>query len=124
MPLDLHANDWVLHYRHGQQTGVARANGVSIFSVVPDAQRPIVGHPEGRCSSRTSPEATEAETVYVEMFLSSLPPDARDLHVLVAQPVGAYFRSRGWSPTVTGAAVAVTAPASAAVGGRDCRPSR
>ena len=116
-PIELRANDLVLHYRRGEAGrayDVTPALGVSMFSTRADALRPMVLEPQGRCFARSAPQATSASVVYVDVFFPSLEPDTRELYLLVAQPAGVFFRSRGWG----------TARELAAASKRDCATAR
>mgnify|MGYP001047854635 CR=1 FL=1 len=92
----LNAQDLVLHYRYGEKSDIAPCNGVSAFSVQRDLDRPMRLFRRGRGGSSTGASTIRATEVYVDLFFQYMEPDTSDLHLLVAQPIGASFKSKGW----------------------------
>ena len=89
------AQDFSLHYRYGSKSDVARCNGISTFSKSQDVDRPMklivnVG------SMTTGSSTTKATTFYTDLFFQNMEPDTRDLHLFLAQPIGASFTTKGW----------------------------
>jgi hypothetical protein len=95
-PLSLREADLVLHYRRGSSSDVARCFGLSGFSTSRDVDRPMSLHQNGTGMSETGPATTKAETIYVDVFFQYMESDTSELHLLVAQPVGASFTTKGW----------------------------
>jgi hypothetical protein len=97
-PLTLYGQDLSLHYRHGEKTDVLPCQGVSGFSSSLEVDRPMQLSQSGYVSSTTGVQTRKADAVYVDVFFQYLEPDTTDVHLLVAQPVGASFETDGWQP--------------------------
>jgi len=94
--LTLYCQDLVLHYRYGDKSDVARCYGISAFSVGNDVDRPMFLSPQGLASSSTGAATTKASVVYVDLFFQNMEPDTSELHLFVAQPIGASYKTDGW----------------------------
>ncbi|MEE8580945.1 MAG: hypothetical protein V3T33_05075 [Myxococcota bacterium] len=92
----LSAPDLALHYYHGDSTDVLPCNGISGFSTERDTDRPMVLLERGYGRSVTGVATAKAEKVYVDVFFDYLEPDTTDLYLLLAQPVGGGYGTRGW----------------------------
>jgi hypothetical protein len=58
------------------------------------ADRPMrIGYLE---SSSTQAATAAEEVVYVDLLFEGMEPETRNLHLLVAQPIGVRFTSRGY----------------------------
>ncbi|MDH7598198.1 MAG: hypothetical protein QHH07_01005 [Sedimentisphaerales bacterium] len=94
--LTIWAPDLALHYRHGQNADVAVCYGLSGFSTQPDVDRQITFYRLGYGKVTTGMATTRAQTVYVDAFFQYMEPDVSELHLLIAQPVGASAATDGW----------------------------
>jgi hypothetical protein len=94
--LTFYAQDFVLHYRFGKQTDVARCQGLSTFSTQQDADRTMMLYRTGIGSLSTGLATTKADVVYVDLFFQYMEPGTSDIHLFIAQPVGASFKTDGW----------------------------
>lgn len=94
--LTLWAPDLALHYRHGQDADVAVCYGLSGFSVQQDVDRQMTFFRLGYGKSATGLATTKAQTVYVDAFFQYIESDVSELHLLVAQPIGASAVTKGW----------------------------
>jgi len=95
----LHPADLALHYRRaGGDYDVAPCHGISNFSAVAEVDRTMSFFSAGWGRVSTGVSTLGADTVYADLFFQNMEPDTRELHVLVAQPVGARFTTPGWSP--------------------------
>ncbi len=88
--------DIVLHYRYGQKTDVTRCYGLSTYSTQPDSDRAMALYASGIGSSTTGLATTKASTVFIDVFFQGMEPETSDLYILIAQPVGTYFKTGGW----------------------------
>lgn len=97
--LTLHPADFSLHYRRaGGEYDVAPCHGISSFSTAAEVDRAMSFFSGGWGSVSTGASTLGADTVYADLFFQNMESDTRELHVLVAQPVGARFATPGWSP--------------------------
>jgi len=96
--LTLVAADYALHYRYGDSSDVAPCHGLSTFSTRKDEDRPMNLFKSGYGRTTTGLSTTKAETVFVDVFFMNMEPETSEIHLLVAQPVGATFRTTGWKP--------------------------
>lgn len=94
--LTLLAQDFCLHYRYGNQVDVAPCIGLSTFATTQDAERPMKFFARGRGTATTGASTAKSETVYVDVFFQNMEKDTSDIHLLVAQPIGASFKTQGW----------------------------
>lgn len=94
--LRLNAQDLSLHYRYGQESDIAPCNGLSTYSTQKDMDRTMSLFKISRGTSATGTSTTQASVVYVDLFFNYIESDTSDLHLLVAQPAGAYYKSSGW----------------------------
>jgi hypothetical protein len=90
------AADFSLHYYHGEVPDVVPCNGISAFSTVVDADRPIRLSQNATSKTSTGPATTGAGTIYLDLFFPLLEPDATSFHVAMAQPIAAPFVTEGW----------------------------
>ena len=96
LPLTLEAPDWVLHYYYENGTDVAPCQGVSYFSTMAGADRPMrVGNRE---KSSTQAATTASDEVYVDLLFGGMEASTGQMHLLLAQPIGASFNSNGYRP--------------------------
>jgi hypothetical protein len=95
-PLTLFAPDLALHYRRGEGSEVSRCFGLSVFSTEQDVERPIRLFQRGYGLTATGQATVKADVLYVDAFFDSIEPDIREVHLLVAQPVGAALATNGW----------------------------
>ncbi len=94
--LALVAQDLPLHYRYGTKSDVAQCQGLSTFSKQEDVDRAMSLYTQGLGRSSTGLSTTKAGIVYVDMFFQFMEPETSELHLFVAQPVGAAFETTGW----------------------------
>ena len=94
--LTLVAQDLALHYRYGTNSDVASCYGLSTFSKEEDTDRAMNLYRAGWGRTTTGLSTTKLGVVYVDMFFQNMEPETSDLFLLVAQPVGAYFKTSGW----------------------------
>jgi len=95
--LTLYAQDFSLHYYYaGTKFDVAPCQGISAFSTTKDADRALRLSAQCRLSSNTGAATMRADTVYVDLFFDFFEPDTSELHLLIGQPVGMGFKTRGW----------------------------
>jgi hypothetical protein len=94
--LTLACQDIALHYRHGQQSDIAKCFGLSTYSLRQDEDRAMALYSQGWGRSSTGTATTRADTVYIDIFFQNMEPDTRDLYLFVAQPTGAHFTAAGW----------------------------
>lgn len=101
--LTLCAQDLPLHYHYGRKSDVAKCQGLSTYSSVRDVDRAMNLYEGGLGRSSTGLSTTKKATVYVDMFYQFMEPDTTDMHLLVAQPVGATYQCSGddWDKVVT-----------------------
>ncbi len=93
--LTLCAQDFPLHYHYGKKSDVAKCQGLSTFSSVRDVDRTMNLYSGGLGRSSTGLSTTKKSTVYVDIFYQFMEPDTTDMHLLVAQPVGATYQCSG-----------------------------
>ncbi|MFH1745652.1 MAG: hypothetical protein ABIG44_01275 [Planctomycetota bacterium] len=96
-PLTLLAPDLSLHYYFGEKSDTVPCRGISGFSKDKDTDRPMQFFAGSYGRSTTGLATTKATVVYVDVFFDHLESDTSDVHLLVAQPVGASYSSSGWS---------------------------
>ncbi len=66
-----------------------------MFSKSQDVDRPMkLIRNAGSMTTGTS--TIKGSTFYMDLFFQNMEPDTRDLHLFVAQPVGASFSAKGW----------------------------
>ncbi len=94
--LALHAADLNLHYRHGSDYDVSPCHGVSGFSTQMDQDRDMLFIQRGFGKQTTKLASTGASKIYVDLFFENMEPDSSDMYLLVAQPIGASYQSKGW----------------------------
>lgn len=94
--LHLLAPDFTLHYRYGDSSDVSPCRGMSMFSTSPDVDRPVKFFTNGYGTMTTGAATQKAATLYIDLFFENLEADTRDIHLLVAQPTGLSFNTRGW----------------------------
>jgi len=94
--LRLNAQDLCLHYRYGDKSDIAPCSGLSSFSTQKEMDRTMSLFKSNRGSSSTGTSTMKTDVLYVDIFFNYMEPDSSDLHLLVAQPVGAYYKSKGW----------------------------
>jgi len=94
--LTLFAQDFVLHYRFGDKTDVARCQGLSGFSGQMDVDRPMSLFANGIGRTTTGLSTTKLDTMYLDLFFQFMEPNTSDIHLFVAQPTGAWFQTNGW----------------------------
>lgn len=94
--LTLVAQDISLHYNYGTSSDVAGCFGLSAYSAEKDADRAMSLYPGGYGRSATGLSTTKASVVYVDMFFQNMEPSTSQLHLFIAQPVGASFETTGW----------------------------
>jgi len=94
--LTLNAPDLVLHYTYGAKADVARCYGLSGFSTMLEVDRPMNLFIHGSGGVSTGVSTIRASVVYVDAFFQHMEPDTAELHLLVAQPAGAFFKTDGW----------------------------
>jgi hypothetical protein len=94
--LTFHAADIALHYYYSSDDyDVAPCQGISLFSTTRAADRQM-RLSRGWLEISTSDRTTEARTVYCDLFFQNMESGTSDCWLTIAQPVGAYYRSRGW----------------------------
>lgn len=89
----LHPADFALHYYHGNIPDVAPCHGMSFFSQKREDERQLMFFQSG-FGKMTS--QSESRTVYLDLFFNGMEPDTGEMHLFVAQPVGARYVSSGW----------------------------
>jgi len=94
--LHLLAPDFTVHYRYGESSDVSPCRGMSTFSTSPDVDRPVRFFSNGYGAMTTGAATQKAATVYLDLFFENMEPDTRDIHLLVARPIGVSIDSRGW----------------------------
>jgi hypothetical protein len=94
--LTIHAQDFVLHYKYGSSADVAKCYGLSTFSVQQSADRSMALYKQGIGARSTGPATAKADTLYADLFFQYMEPNTSELHLLVAQPIGANFLTKGW----------------------------
>jgi hypothetical protein len=94
--LTLTCQDIALHYRYGQQSDVARCNGLSSYSTQQNEDRAMALYTLGWGKSTTGLATTKSGTVYINVFFQNMEPNTGDLYLFMAQPTGAHYTSQGW----------------------------
>ena len=92
------SQDFTLHYRYGNQSDIVRCVGMSTFSAQQDVDRPMTFFASGQGRAATGLSTTKLSTLYLDLFFQGLEPETSDVHLLVAQPIGASFKTTGWKP--------------------------
>jgi hypothetical protein len=94
--LELRAQDITLHYHYdGDEYDVAPCQGLSTFSAEQMIDRPMNLF-KIRGTARTGIATMSAQKLYIDMFFQYMEPTTSDIHLMVAQPVGASFVTDGW----------------------------
>ncbi len=94
--LSIQAQDLSLHYTYGSTADVARCSGLSAFSASKDVDRPMSLWSAGYGSIDTGISTMKGDTVYIDAFFDGIEPDVSMLYLLVAQPIGVTFPTKGW----------------------------
>ena len=94
--LTIYVQDLVLHYTYGTTEEITPCWGISVFSGQLDVDRPLYLYTAGIGGSTTGLSSTDEDVVFVDLFFQFMEPDTEELHLFVAQPVGASYTCDGW----------------------------
>lgn len=95
MALKIFNADLPLHYYHGDDYDVMICQGLSSFSTTQDVDRPMqLFNRYGSTSTGTS--STQASEVYLDIFYQYLEPDTGDIYIMIANTMGAHYKTEGW----------------------------
>ncbi len=94
--LTVYVQDLVLHYTYGDVEEITPCWGISVFSADKNVDRPMYLYTAGIGGSTTGLATTDEDVVFADLFFQFMEPDTEELHLFVAQPVGASYTCDGW----------------------------